>query len=324
MNKPSNCKDAIELITMAPSSMNLSGLESALKSHVATLCASERNTGNCPEGLERAANYLAGAFQGLDYQVSRQEFRADGVLCANVEALPSTFVGYDKPHYIIGAHYDSAPGTPGADDNASAVAILLELARIFAGKPCAEALRFVAFTNEEPPHFCTSNMGSVVHAKSCRQRDENVAGMICLESLGVFTNEPDSQSLGLIGFLGIPEELNHFCRLSGVDPTIGNFLAIVGNEISRDFMDSFDAGLERDDDLPVLSTDFLGDFLRLSDHLSYWDEGYPAIMLTDTAMCRNTHYHRSSDTPEKLNYHRMALLTRRIATAVEALHKQQA
>ena len=87
MNKPSNCKDAIELITMAQSSMNSSELESALKTHVATLCASERNTGNCPEGLERAANYLVGAFQGLGYQVNRQEFRADGVLCANVKAL---------------------------------------------------------------------------------------------------------------------------------------------------------------------------------------------------------------------------------------------
>ena len=304
--------------------MNPSELESALKTHVATLCASERNTGNCPEGLERAANYLAGALQELDYQVSRQEFRADGVLCANVEALPSTFVGYDKPHHIIGAHYDSAPGTPGADDNASAIAILLELARIFAGKPGAQSLRFVVYANEEPPHFCTPTMGSVVHATACRQRGDNIAGMICLESLGVYTNEPDSQSLGLIGFLGIPEELNHLCRLCGVDPTIGNFLAIIGNETSRDFLNSFDSALERDAELPVLSTDFMGDFLRLSDHLSYWDEGYPAIMLTDTAMCRNTHYHRSSDTPEKLNYHRMALLTRRIASALEELHQQLA
>lgn len=304
--------------------MNPSELESSLKAHVAALCVSERNTGNCPEGLEKAANYLARVFQGLDYQVTRQEFRADGVLCANVEALPPTFVGYDKPHIIIGAHYDSAPGTPGADDNASAVAILLELSRLFAGKPYAKSLRFVAYTNEEPPHFCTTTMGSVVHAKACRKRGDNITGMICLESLGVFTHDPGSQSLGLIGFLEIPEELNHLCRLCGVDPTIGNFLAIVGNLPSRDFLRAFDSVLERDSMLPVLSTDFMGDFLRLSDHLSYWDEGYPAIMLTDTAMCRNTHYHRSTDTPEKLNYSMMGLLTQRIANAVEAIQIESA
>jgi len=162
-------------------------------------------------------------------------------------------------------------------------------------------------------------MGSVVHAKACRNRGDNIAGMICLESLGMFTNEPDSQSLGLIGFLEIPEELNRLCRLCGVDPTIGNFLAIVGNGPSRDFLNSFDLAFERDAKLPALSTDFMGDYLRLSDHLSYWDEDYPAIMLTDTAMCRNKHYHRASDTPEKLNYLLMALLTQRIAKAVETM-----
>jgi acetylornithine deacetylase/succinyl-diaminopimelate desuccinylase-like protein len=204
--------------------MNQSDLESLLESHVRVLCKTERNTGNCPVGLERAEKYLRGAFQGLGYEVTRQEFRADGVPSANIEALPPGFVGFDRPHIIIGAHYDSAPGTPGADDNASAVAILLEVARLLAGKPCAKSLRFVAYTNEEPPHFCTPTMGSVVHAKHCRKRGDKIAGMICLESLGVFTNEPGSQSLAILGFLSIPAELDHLCRLSGIDPTIGNFV----------------------------------------------------------------------------------------------------
>jgi hypothetical protein len=164
-------------------------------------------------------------------------------------------------------------------------------------------------------------MGSVVHAKACRKRGDKIAGMICLESLGVFTNEPGSQSLEILGFLSIPAELDQLCRLSGIDQTIGNFLAVVGNKSSQGFLSSFDAVFERDADLPALSTDFMGDFLRLSDHLSYWDEGYPAIMLTDTAMCRNTHYHRPSDTPENLNYPVMALLTQRIANAVESIQK---
>ena len=259
--------------------MTESSLESLLETHVRVLCETERDTGNCPEGLARAEKYLLGAFQGLGYEVTRQEFLADGVPCANIEALPSGFVGFDTPHIIIGAHYDSAPGTPGADDNASAVAILLELARLLAGKPCAKSLRFVAYTNEEPPHFCSATMGSVVHAKACRKRGDHISGMICLESLGVFTSEPDSQSLGILGFLDIPAELDRLCSLCGIDPTVGNFLAIVGNEPSRDFLSSFDSAFERDADLPALSTDFMGDFLRLSDHLSYWDEAYPANRL---------------------------------------------
>jgi len=296
-------------------------LESLLETHVRVLCETERNTSNCPEGLELARDHVLRAFQGLGYQPEIQEFPADGITCANVEALPPGFVGHDKPHLIIGAHYDSAPGTPGADDNASAVAILLELARLLSGKPCSKSLRFVAYTNEEPPHFCTPTMGSVVHAKACRKRGDKITGMICLESLGVFTNEPGSQSLAILGFLDIPAEIDHLCRLSGIDATIGNFLAVVGNESSRDFLSSFDSAFDRDAALPALSTDFMGDFLRLSDHLSYWDEGYPAIMLTDTAMCRNTHYHRPSDTPEKLNYPVMALLTQRIANAIEGIQK---
>ena len=301
--------------------MNHTELESALRSHVETLCKSQRNTGNSPEGLERAANYLHGAFEGLGYQVSRQEFSADGVICANLEALPAAFVGFDKPHLVIGAHYDSAPGTLGADDNASAVAILIELARYFSGKPDLKSLRFVAYTNEEPPHFCSPTMGSVVHAKACRKRGDKISGMICLESLGVYTNELGSQSLGLLDFLAIPEELAQLCRLSGIDPTVGNFVTIVGNGPSRDFLKLFDSAFERDAILPALSTDFLGEFLRLSDHLSYWDEDYPAIMLTDTAMCRNTHYHRSTDTPEKLHYPLMGLLTQRIAKAIGSIQK---
>ena len=167
-------------------------LESALEAHVEILCKTERSTDNCPEGLNRAAKYIGGQFEQFGYGVIRQEFPADGTTCANLKALPSGFGGFDKPYFLIGAHYDSAPGTPGADDNASAVAILFELARLLAERPVAESLRFVAYANEEPPHFCTPTMGSVVHTKACRKRGDNISGMICLESLGVFSNEPGS------------------------------------------------------------------------------------------------------------------------------------
>lgn len=296
--------------------MNQADLEFALKTHLSTICTSERNTGNCPEGLKRAEKYLLGAFQGLGYEVSRQEFRVGGITCANVEALPAGFVGYDKSHFIIGAHYDSVPGTVGADDNASAVAILLELARLLAGKPSAKSLHFVAYTNEEPPHFCTPTMGSVVHAKACRHRGDKIFGMICLESLGVFSNEPCSQELPS-EFDLLPEEFKAVLLPPGLEPTVGNFLAVIGNPASAEFMGTFVSRLASDDKLPVFATEILD--IRLSDHLAYWDEGYPAIMLTDTALYRNQHYHLPSDTPEKLNYPIMALLTQRIATAVELL-----
>ena len=299
----------------------MNSLESRLRTIVENLCTSERNTGIRPQGLHRAADFLEASFREMGLVTTRQEFQADGVLGANIDAVFPVYSGHDSPHLVIGAHYDSAPGTVGADDNASAVAILLETALILKDCPAAAHLRFVAYANEEPPHFTQATMGSRVHAKACRARGDKVAGMICLESLGVFTDEPESQSLGLLGFFDIPEELDRLCRLCGIDPTVGNFLAVVGNELSRDFLRSFDSVFERDAKLPALSTDFMGDFLRLSDHLSYWDEGYPAIMLTDTAMCRNTHYHEPGDTPEKLNYPVMALLTERVAAAAEKLAK---
>jgi len=298
--------------------MNQSDLEIALKSHVSALCTSERNTSNCPEGLERARDYVLTAFQWLGYQTELQEFLADGITCANVEALAPGFVGHDKPHFIVGAHYDSAPGTLGADDNASAVAVLLELARLFAGKPGAEALKFVAYTNEEPPHFCTPTMGSIIHAKACRKRGDKITGMICLESLGIFSNDPASQELP-IEFDLLPEASRKLLLPSGLDPSIGNFLAVIGNPDSAEFMERFVCQMTNDEKLPVLATEILE--IRLSDHLAYWDEGYPAIMLTDTALFRNSHYHLASDTPEKLNYPIMDLLTERIADAVDFLLK---
>ncbi len=295
-----------------------SDLELALQTHVTALCTSERNTTNCPEGLDRARDYLRAAVDGRGFETSLQEFPADGMICANVEAVTPGFVGCDKPHLIVGAHYDSSPGTVGADDNASAVAILLELARTLVGKPCANSLRFVAYTNEEQPHFVTGTMGSVVHAKACRERRDKITGMICLESLGVFSNEPGTQELPE-EFNSLPEEVKKVLLPAGIDSTVGNFLAVIGNPASAKFMRRFARHLADDDALPVLATELLD--IRLSDHLAYWDEGYPAIMLTDTAPYRNAHYHLPSDTPEKLNYPKMALLTERITEAVEGLLK---
>ena len=243
-------------------------LESALKEHVNTLCASERNTGNCPEGLRRAEEMISQTLAKSGYRVTKQEFPADGMTCANLDAVSPHFAGLNQPHIIIGAHYDSAPGTPGADDNASAVAILLELGRLLAKKPCARSIRFVAYANEEPPHFCTPTMGSVVHAKACRKRGDKITGMICLESLGVFSNEPGSQELPA-EFNLLPDAFKKMLLPPGLDPTVGNFLAVIGNPASAEFMGTFVGRMANDDKLPVLA-------------LKSWTSGFPTIWPTGT------------------------------------------
>jgi Zn-dependent M28 family amino/carboxypeptidase len=216
-----------------------------------------------------------------------------------------------EPHWILGAHYDSAPGTFGADDNISAVAILLETARLLAQSPNPPRnIRFVAYTNEEPPHFMNESMGSRFHAASCRKNGDNLQGMICLESLGYYSNEPGSQELPIYG---VPDETLTFARSRGIDPTIGNYIAIVGDEHSTPLLARFDAAFSID---PVPTLPLVMPEMRLSDHLCYWDEGFPALMLTDTAMFRNPNYHQPTDTVETLDFKAMASITENLVSAL--------
>jgi hypothetical protein len=247
--------------------------------------------------------------------VSRQSFRVEGIDCHNIEAVPRDFCGLHGPHWILGAHYDSAPGTPGADDNTSAVAILLEAARLLTQSESSKRnIRFVAYTNEEPPHFLNESMGSRVHAASCRKNSDNLQGMICLESLGYYTNEPGSQELPTL--YGMPEETLAFTRSRGIDPTVGNYIAIVGDEQSASFLALFDDAFSKH---PIPTLPLVMPEMRLSDHLCYWDEGFPAIMLTDTALFRNPNYHKHTDTVETLDFEAMATITQNLVSACHAL-----
>jgi len=192
------------------------------------LSLEERNLRNNPSGLSRAADFIEEFFSRIGLKVSRQTFQVGGFDCHNIEAVPQDFCGLGEPHWILGAHYDSAPGTFGADDNISAVAILLETARLLtqsANPP--RNIRFVAYTNEEPPHFTNESMGSRIHAQSCRKNGDNLQGMICLESLGYYSNEPGSQELPTL--YGMPKETIEFTRSRGIEPTVGNYIAIVGD-----------------------------------------------------------------------------------------------
>ena len=279
------------------------------------LSLEERNLRNNPSGLSRAADFIEEYFSRTGFGVSRQTFQVDRFDCHNLEAVPRDFCGLQEPHWILGAHYDSAPGTLGADDNISAVAILLETARLLMeSENPPRNIRFVAYTNEEPPHFTNESMGSRVHAQSCRKNGDNIQGMICLESLGYFTDKPGSQELPTL--YGMPEETLAFTRSRGIDPTIGNYIAVVGDEQSASFLASFDDAFSRH---PIPTLPLVMPEMRLSDHLCYWDEGYPAIMLTDTALFRNPNYHKHTDTVETLDFQAMASITENLVSAIKKL-----
>jgi len=280
------------------------------------LSLEERNLRNNPSGLSRAADFIEEFFSRVGLKVSRQTFHVDGFDCQNIEAVSQDFRGLGEPHWILGAHYDSAPGTFGADDNISAVAILLETARLLvqsANPP--RNIRFVAYTNEEPPHFMNESMGSRVHAQSCRKNGDNLQGMICLESLGYFSNEPGSQELPTL--YGMPENASDLMRSRGIIPTTGNYIAIVGDKSSNALLARFDTAFSPGLSMPALPV--VMPEMRFSDHLCYWDEGFPALMLTDTALFRNPNYHKHTDTVETLDFEAMASITKNLVSALQTL-----
>ncbi|MDD5200170.1 MAG: M28 family peptidase [Terrimicrobiaceae bacterium] len=276
----------------------------ALRNYVEELTTLGERSTRLPKALDAAAGFVEREFANGGYDVHRQSFPADGVECRNVEAIGAGF-SPKVPHLLLGAHYDSAPGTPGADDDASAVAILLALAGRFARNPGLERLRFVAFTNEEPPHFRTKTMGSRVFARACAKRGDAIEAMICLESLGVFSDEPDTQVL--------PVDVSPALVPPGFVPTVGNYIAVVGNSASMGIAGEFASSFRHS--VPAIPIHLPE--MELSDHVSFWDAGIPAIMLTDTALFRNLHYHLPTDTPEKLDYDRMALTAGFIGDAIE-------
>ncbi len=247
----------------------------------------ERNMQRYGE-LVRAAGFIERSFTDTGLRTQRQRYDVRGQTCENLVAeIPGT----DADVVVIGAHYDSVTGSPGANDNGSGVAALLALARSFAGKHTAHTLRFVAFANEEPGHFQTEEMGSWVYAKRCRERGDRISAMVSLETIGYFSNAFGSQTYPVPG-------------LGAIYPTTGNFIAFVGNVSSRRLvrqaLGSFRAAATLPSEGAALPGNVPG--VGWSDHWSFWQQGYPGIMITDTAPFRYPHYHARTDTAEKLNY----------------------
>jgi hypothetical protein len=246
-----------------------------------------------PDKLNAAADYIREFWKESGYEVRAQIFSVQDTACYN---LSVEIPGKLKPHeiVIVGAHYDTVSWSPGANDNGSAVAALLELSRLFSTKSTGKTLRFVAFANEEPPFFKTSSMGSLVYAKECRKRKENIVAMVCLETIGYYRDERGTQKYPF--------------PLSSFYPDKGNFVAVVGNLSSKPLVKSFARNFMEESDFPVECAAPFGFITGIdwSDHWSFWRCGYPAIMITDTALFRYPYYHSSQDTSDKLDYHSLA------------------
>ena len=254
-----------------------------------------------PENLDKSAEYIQAQFENNGLEVQRQGYRYKDMQVRNVVARlhPSA---NPTVHYVLGAHYDSVAGTVGADDNASAVAVLLETARVMQNLPVEDAndleITFVAFTLEEPPAFGTRFMGSRVFTAQARKEGVSIDGMICLEMVGYTCREPGCQRYPFpLQFFGYPKE--------------GTFIGIVGNVNSLPFSRRLRKGFQRNSNLPVVSltvpfNGWIMPAVRLSDHASFWSKGYRAVMLTDSAFYRNPHYHQHSDTMETLDLDFMA------------------
>ncbi|HYG91075.1 MAG TPA: M28 family peptidase [Azospirillum sp.] len=255
----------------------------------------ERNVRR-PAALAAAADYIEARWQAQGYDVTRQWYEAAGLRCANLEVTRS---GRQRGGEIllIGAHYDTVPGSPGADDNASGVAALIEIAGLFTSILPSMTVRFVAFTNEEPPFYMGEEQGSIVYARAARARGDDIRLMVSLEMLGFYRDTPRSQNY--------PPLFRWFY------PDRGNFLGFVGNLRSRAVMLKAARCFRAGSDFPLehVATLALVPGVSWSDHRSFWLQGYRAFMATDTAFYRNPHYHTARDRPNTLAYPEFARAT---------------
>ena len=258
-----------------------------------------------PENLDRVAAYVRAAFEKTGGRLSEQVYEVAGRHYRNVIASYGPESG---ERIVVGAHYDTCQPLPGADDNASGVAGLIELAQLIGRRAPSLRTDLVAFTLEEPPFFRTSYMGSRKHAAQLRADDVKLRGMISLEMIGYFSDEPGSQHF--------PSSL-----LELFYPTVGNYVAVVGRVGGGGIVRRVKRAMRGASSLPVYSLNgprFVPG-IDFSDHASYWDEGYAAAMVTDTAFFRNLAYHTPEDTADRLDYRRMALVVQGVYAAVLAL-----
>lgn len=252
--------------------------------------------------LNKTADYIQKHFEAAGGKVTIQSFEASGKTYKNVSCH---FGNNDNAKVIVGAHYDSHDDTPGADDNASGVAGLIELAYLLGKNTPDGNFELVAYPLEEPPFFATSNMGSHFHAQKTLNEGHPIAGVIVLEMIGYFTDEFNSQEYPLPLF-------------KAIYPNTGNFIAVIGNMDQRTFTKDVKIGMKGASDLPVRSINAPKSIpgIDFSDHRNYWKFGYNAVMVTDTAFYRNTAYHEPNDTWDRLNYEKMGQVVQGVYSAI--------
>lgn len=260
------------------------------------------------EPLQKTAQYIENNLRDSGYEVKSQEYTVE---MRKVRNLIAEIPGGAKANEIvvIGAHYDTVYDCPGADDNSSGVAALLELARLLKGSHPARTVRFVAFVNEEPPWFQTDDMGSLVYAEQAHKLKENIVAAISIETIGMYSDVEGSQQYPS-GF-------------KSLYPSKGNFIAFIGNlgsrGLVRDAVDSFRASTTFPSEGSAVPAAIPG--VGWSDHWSFWQQGYPAIMVTDTAIFRNPNYHQPTDKPDTLDYDRMARVVHGLVRVLAGLGK---
>ena len=257
------------------------------------------------QNLEEAAEYIAGQFASLGYEVEFQEYSVYNKKVRNIIAIKKGTT-LSQEVIIVGAHYDTC-FNPGADDNASAVAGLIELARVLSYKPTSRTVKFIAFVNEEPPFFKTENMGSRVYVRQARKISEDIKAAVIFEMIGCYSDKPNSQSYPPLLGLFYPHQ--------------ANFICVVGNWNSRWLVKKIVSSFKSHTQFPIES--FVGcgiiPGVDFSDHWSFWKDGYPAVMITDTAFYRYEHYHSDADTYEKLDYNSMAEVVTAFSQVIRAL-----
>jgi len=282
--------------------MDMERVSASLRRHVDHFCLDIGSRSIYePASLDRAAEYIETHFREAGLSPTRQEYAVGDHTYSNI-------LGFMGPRqagreYVIGAHYDTVGGTPGADDNASAVAVLLEVARAAAdlGIDKGETgWTFVAFTLEEPPSFAGDTMGSRHFVREARKSGQQYSGAVIMEMVGYYDDSEGSQHFPFpLQLFGYPKQ--------------GNFIGLVGNGASGELLDDVERSFRRNESLPVETLKVPGKggilpTIRFSDHASFWDAGYQALMVTDTAFYRNNFYHTAHDRPETLDYVRMAAL----------------
>ena len=275
-----------------------------LREHVTVIASREHNVFRLPM-LEQAAQYIENAFDKAGYAVAAQRFVSGPAEVRNIEVEVK---GGSRASeiVIVGAHYDSVAGAVGANDNGSGVAAILELARLLQGSQPARTLRFVAFVNEEPPFAHSDAMGSRQYARRSKARGENIVAMLSLETIGYYSDASGSQRY--------PFPLSLFY------PSTGNFVAFVSNLGSRPLLHAAIAGFRRYAGFPSEGVAAPASIpgVDWSDHWSFWQEGWPALMVTDTAPYRYPHYHTMQDTPDKVDYERTA----RVVTGLHGMLRE--